>query len=1171
MNRLQKLLAAATLLVLPVIAACGEDPVPPAATGSITGQVSIEGMGIDGVSVNLSNSASTTTAGGGTYRFDDVEAGAYTVTISGFPADASFDATSAAATIPETGGPVTLDFRGSYIRTASIMGTVTVENTGLGGVTVRLSGMADAQTATDNNGQYAFTGLRAGTYSVEISGFDMDEVGFGSVSSTATVGVGESRIVSFDGTYLRTAGIQGQVSVEGEGLAGVTVSLAGEGEEATTTTDVGGLYAFSKLRAGDYSVAISGYDTDDYEFETTSMNVSVALGETANVPFDGTLLRTSGISGLVSVEKNGVEGVTVTLSGTAEASTTTDANGLYAFTGLEAGDYTITVSGFDANAYSFDPASVDVTLADDDARIENFEGTHMRTANIMGYMYVDENPRDGAFDMTGEDALAAAGIPVLLQGPGVNDVMTTATGADGSYMFDDLQAGAYRILVNVGGAAEFPEGYAFAGNATGMLVAVGAGGSEAVHFPFHITHQNITVRAVLSDGTTEGPAVEGVSIDLYASFEDADSNNNVLGSETTDADGAVTFNFARLDDPDKLVFAKATGSGSDDLAITGNEIMEIQYAARNQASEASKKVHLLNMAANIQISVMNIATAVGGGVALDGWTVELMSGDIVESASSDDDGSASFTLSNDVNDLPVTYTVGLAEAQSQANGEAFSAAADAGSSLSYTHDGLSLPGMTHDLGVMRVRFTTQALHVAVHREIDDIMGYTDRTPGDEEPGAVDAAAISVRLVYRDENGFPQTYDGGADIAVNANPRSPNADGKVTFRNLPADMLFMVEATSNSADRRILHPFRVNTWGDQGGNVSGAFGENGGSGPVVNLCTLEMSTPPWASKGCSTFAYKWADGTVSGSVASADGSAVDSLAVSLTPDPDRNLQGSSAPGTVTGRAGTAGAFSFSGLQDGRYILRVSGDDAWEVGGTRKTVTILNGGDAPAAQAFTATYQMTSISGTVVNDISNDNRVTGADQVEAGVALMLHRIQLPDTMYVDDATTDADGAYDFTGLAEGTYFVRADGGDYYVAPPASGELSTTYLDQTVTSGALLPSWDHAAGTVTEGEADADFVLLYTDGSMSGTVTGGPTTVTVFRCATADPSGSACTTVDETVASVETDAYGDWSVDGLREGYYEVQITVSSAQTATPASRLVALLGRGPSAPGVNFTIN
>ena len=340
--------------MLPVIAACGEDVIPPPATGSIMGQVSIEGTGIDGVSVNLSNGASTTTAGGGTYRFDNVEAGPYTVTISGFPADASFDATSAPATIGDTGGTVTVDFRGSYIRTASIMGTVTVENMGLGGVTVRLSGMADAQTATDSNGQYAFTGLRAGTYSVEISGFDSDEVGFGSTSSSATVGVGESKIISFDGTYLRTAGIEGRVSIEGEGLSGVTVSLGGS-ESGTTTTDAGGRYSFAKLKEGVYTVAISGYDADDYEFESTSESVTLATGETANVPFEGTLLRTAGISGRVSVGGMGLAGVTVSLSGMDDPrEATTNAHGQYGFAGLAEGTYVLSMTNPDPAEYSFE-------------------------------------------------------------------------------------------------------------------------------------------------------------------------------------------------------------------------------------------------------------------------------------------------------------------------------------------------------------------------------------------------------------------------------------------------------------------------------------------------------------------------------------------------------------------------------------------------------------------------------------------------------------------------------------------------------------------------------------------------------------------------------------------------------------------------------------------------
>ncbi|MYB04848.1 MAG: hypothetical protein F4Y24_00710, partial [Gemmatimonadetes bacterium] len=65
----------------------------------------------------------------------------------------------------------------------STPGTVTVENMGLGGVTVALSGVSSATAVTDDSGQYAFTGLRMGSYSVEISGFDSDEVGFSNTAS----------------------------------------------------------------------------------------------------------------------------------------------------------------------------------------------------------------------------------------------------------------------------------------------------------------------------------------------------------------------------------------------------------------------------------------------------------------------------------------------------------------------------------------------------------------------------------------------------------------------------------------------------------------------------------------------------------------------------------------------------------------------------------------------------------------------------------------------------------------------------------------------------------------------------------------------------------------------------------------------------------------------------
>ena len=446
------------------LAACDQGT-PPLPAGTINGQVSVEGQGIDGVTVALSTGTSTTTAGEGRFSFTNVDNGTYTVTISNFPVDASFTSTFLPATITTDARMATLNFSGTYIRTASIIGSVTVERTGLGGVTVRLSGMADASTQTDANGlytftqlragsykvelsdfaadvdfpttsrnvtvgvggaetisfdgtyvrtasiigsvtveraglggvtvrlsgmakdstqtdangQYAFTQLRAGSYKVELAGFAAD-VGFPATSRNVTLDVGETEGISFDGTYVRTAGIQGRVAGDGVGLAGVTVNLSGVGPARTATTDAAGQYVFAELRAGVYQVGISGFSADDYEFAETSKSVTVAPGQTANVPFNGTRLPGAWISGQVAVEGIGIGGVVVALSGAAEGTDTTDAQGQYGFSGLAAGTYTVTISEWDADAYIFDVTSRTVVLADDQAAITNFAGAHVATA-----------------------------------------------------------------------------------------------------------------------------------------------------------------------------------------------------------------------------------------------------------------------------------------------------------------------------------------------------------------------------------------------------------------------------------------------------------------------------------------------------------------------------------------------------------------------------------------------------------------------------------------------------------------------------------------------------------------------------------------------------------------------------------------------------------------------
>ena len=207
------LLAALALLAAP-LAAC--DQLALSSPGcTIIGRVAVEGLGIDGVSVTLSTGQSSTTSGGGHFRFDNVRGGTVTLTLAGLPADATFDLAPAALTMA-CDGLVTIDFSGSYIRTSRIRGTVTVERAGLSGVTVVLSGVFHTVTTTDGDGGYAFGSLRAGDYSVAISGFDTAEIRFPYTDTTLAVIEGELSIVSFDGAHRRTAA-QGVAATAGLG------------------------------------------------------------------------------------------------------------------------------------------------------------------------------------------------------------------------------------------------------------------------------------------------------------------------------------------------------------------------------------------------------------------------------------------------------------------------------------------------------------------------------------------------------------------------------------------------------------------------------------------------------------------------------------------------------------------------------------------------------------------------------------------------------------------------------------------------------------------------------------------------------------------------------------------------------------------------------------------
>ena len=364
-----------TLAALVAFGACSEDEPPPPVdvpvTGTVSGVVTIEGVGQAGVSVALSSGSTATTDGSGAYSFANVPAGAYTVSISGFASDATFSSTSKAASITTAGQVAQVNFDGAYVRTSAILGSVAVAGVGgIAGVNVSISG---ASMQTDAAGQYSFSGLRAGDYTVSISGFDGSMYAFTSTSQAVTVGVGESEVVSFSGQLQTTARVFGEMFIDENVkndvfdstedalmVAGVSIELEiSPGNTMVVETDANGAFEFADLTPGTFKVTIDGGDADipaTVQFGgSSSVLVTVTVGATGvvNFPFD-ILQQTIDVYAFLGVDEDApgvapIEGWDIKMYDTDQhanaggttgliGTETTDAGGLAQFVFLRADD-----------------------------------------------------------------------------------------------------------------------------------------------------------------------------------------------------------------------------------------------------------------------------------------------------------------------------------------------------------------------------------------------------------------------------------------------------------------------------------------------------------------------------------------------------------------------------------------------------------------------------------------------------------------------------------------------------------------------------------------------------------------------------------------------------------------------------------------------------------------
>jgi Carboxypeptidase regulatory-like domain/Concanavalin A-like lectin/glucanases superfamily len=392
---------------------------------TIGGQVKDDqGNAVVGLPVTLRSSANGSspkvinTGSGGFFSFTDVPAGfSYTITPS--------TTNIFAFTTQETGvldGNLSLDFNGTRHK-YTISGFVKNGQEGVGGILLTLAGGNNPNpltTTTDSGGQFSFTNVAAG-YDYTLTPTSTAYYNFSPQSLQTFQNLSGNQTVTINGT-MHSYKVSGLVTDENNNPLSGSIMLLYTGNlsiSRSAVTGSDGRYEFADVPAA-YSYTVGPQSNPKYSFTNQSIN---GLPADLTLNFNG-IRNTYTISGVVKDRSNQpVSGASVTLSGAANSSVLTDADGRYSFSNLTSAlDYNLLVAKTD---YIFEPPTRPYFLL----RNEQADFTAIRTYKISGRV-------------TNMGGLGIAGATMTLSGPETGKALTAS---DGSYSFVVTTVGNYLL------------------------------------------------------------------------------------------------------------------------------------------------------------------------------------------------------------------------------------------------------------------------------------------------------------------------------------------------------------------------------------------------------------------------------------------------------------------------------------------------------------------------------------------------------------------------------------------------------------------------------------------------------------------------------------------------------------------------------------------------------
>lgn len=446
--------------------------IPGSQTYSISGTISPASVG-SGASVALSGPTQATTKAdsSGKFSFNDLVDGAYTLSVS----KSGIRVNPSSQPVTVSGASVAQIAFSASVPTFSISGTISPAAAGSGAI-VTISGGVNGSTTADGSGNYTFSNLDPGSYTVSPS---KTGATFSPASQAVTVSSANVQ-VNFSGTVQTpTYGISGTISPVALG-SGATVTLSGAAN-AVIVSNSSGTFTFGGLSNGSYTVSIA---KSGVNMSPTSQQVTVSNANVSQVNFSASLPPTYSISGTISPTPAG-SGATVTLSGSANASTISNGAGNYSFSGLSNGSYTVSVSKSGVN---LSPGSQGVTVSNANVTQVNFSAI-IPTFTVSG---------------TISPASSGSGTTVTISG-GVN--ASTTADSSGNYSFTNVFAGSYTLTPSKTGFGFNPSArnVNVNTNVSGISFTAQAAGQHSG--PIVINGQNGTVIQGLSITSTTGDCV----------------------------------------------------------------------------------------------------------------------------------------------------------------------------------------------------------------------------------------------------------------------------------------------------------------------------------------------------------------------------------------------------------------------------------------------------------------------------------------------------------------------------------------------------------------------------------------------------------------------------------------------------------------------------------------